>query len=151
MLLPWSVEYAHRTLFLLRKAKMTLYQDATLHTPADTEIQQSKSKTGKISPIQITCSTYYEALLTTLRCLGQAHTSQSQYELAKMACEESLHLSWEVALANSNNMESVDPLRPDINNALVPSLLRIIQALKRLGKVLLLQKHYRWGIFVTCH
>jgi len=131
-----------RALFLLRKAKITLYQDATLHTPADTEIQQSKSKTGKISPIQITCSTYYEALLTTLRCLGQAHTSQSQYELAKMACEESLHLSWEVALANSNNMESVDPLRPDINNALVPSLLRIIRALKRLGKVLLLQKHY---------
>eukprot|EP00956_Cyclotella_meneghiniana_P016809 scaffold26860_cov62-Cyclotella_meneghiniana.AAC.4 len=123
-----------RALFLLRKAKITLYQDATLHTPADTEIQQSKSKTGKISPIQITCSTYYEALLTTLRCLGQAHTSQSQYELAKMACEESLHLSWEVALANSNNMESVDPLRPDINNALVPSLLRIIRALKRLGK-----------------
>lgn len=127
-----------RALFLLRQAKQTLYQDAQLQTLTDTGMQ-SKSKASKTSPIQITSCTYYEALSTTLQCLGQAHTSLSQLSLAKMACQESLQLAWEIALAN--NLDPVDPLKPN-NSTTVPSILRIIRALKRLGKVLLLQKHY---------
>ena len=129
-----------RALFLLRQAKNTLYQDAQLRTVSDDSKKQNESKSRKISPIQITSSTYYDALFTTLQCLGQAHTSLSQYPLAKMACKESLHLSWEVALAN--DLEPADPLKPN-NQTIVPTFIRIIRALKRLGKVLLLQKQYR--------
>jgi tetratricopeptide (TPR) repeat protein len=128
-----------RALFLLRAAKKTLYQDAQLRPPSVDDRPQSSSKNAKISPIQITSSTYYEALYTTLQCLGQAHTSLSQFSLAKMACEESLHMAWEIALAN--NIDPVDPLKPN-NQATIATLVQIIRAFKRLGKVLLLQKHY---------
>lgn len=127
-----------RALFLLRQAKDNLYRDAQLSSCSNLETQ-SKSKTIKVSPIQLTCSTYYDALLTTLQCLGQAHTSLSQYQPAKMACQESLHLAWELALARS--LEPAHPLKPN-SNSIVPSIVRIIHALKRLGKVLLLQKYY---------
>ncbi|KAL7508938.1 hypothetical protein ACHAXN_006007 [Cyclotella atomus] len=129
-----------RALFLLRQAKPTLYKDAQLQTTKKDEGTQSKSKSSKISPIQITSSTYYDALSTTLQCLGVAHTSLSQYQLATLACKESLQLAWEMALANST-IEPVDPLKSN-NQAILSSLLRIVRALKRLGKVLLLQKHY---------
>ena len=129
-----------RALFLLRQAKNTHYQDAQLRTISDNSEKKSESKSRKTSPIQITSSTYYDALFTTLQCLGQAHTSLSQYQLAKMACKESLHLSWEVALAN--DLEPAEPLKPN-NQTIFPTFIRIIRALKRLGKVLLLQKQYR--------
>ena len=128
-----------RALFLLRQAKNSIYQDAKLQTSSSDTNTKSKSKTSKVSPIQITPSTYYDALLTTLQCLGQAHTTLSEYQPANMACKESLHLAWEVALAN--NLEPADPIKPN-NQVIVPSILRIIRALKRLGKVYLLQKHY---------
>ncbi|KAL7522135.1 hypothetical protein ACHAWX_006823 [Stephanocyclus meneghinianus] len=128
-----------RALFLLRRARNTLYQDARMRTcPVDTASQPCSKRT-KISPIQITSSTYYEALYTTLQCLGQAHTSLSQYPLAKLACKESLQLAWEIALAN--NVDLDNPLKPE-SQAIVISVLQIIRALKRLGKVYLLQKHY---------
>ncbi|KAL3804883.1 hypothetical protein HJC23_006655 [Cyclotella cryptica] len=128
-----------RALFLLRRARNTLYQDAHMRTSLVDTGPQPSSKRTKISPIQITSSTYYEALYTTLQCLGQAHTSLSQYPLAKLACKESLQLAWEIALAN--NVDSENPLKPE-NQAIVTSVLQIIRALKRLGKVYLLQKHY---------
>jgi tetratricopeptide (TPR) repeat protein len=129
-----------RALFLLRQAKSTLYKDAQLLASNKNDGTQSKSKSSKVSPIQITSSTYYDALSTTLQCLGVAHTSLSQYQQATLACKESLQLAWEGALANSA-VEPSDPLKPN-DDAIVSSLLSIIRALKRLGKVLLLQKHY---------
>ena len=128
-----------RALFLLRQAKKTLYQDAKLQNSSVNTEMPSSSKASKISPIQITSSTYYDALFTTLRCLGQAHTSLSEYPLATTACKESLYLAWEIALANK--FERTDPLKQN-NQTMVGSLLCIIRALKRLGKVLLLEKHY---------
>lgn len=113
-----------RALFLLRHSKSTL-------------LQGSPRSSSKKSPIRITSDTYYAALFTTLQCLGQAHTSLSNYPLAKDACSESLHLSWEMALSTHNGLTTAASSTTKNNE-----VLRVIRALKRLGKAHLLQGQY---------
>lgn len=128
-----------RALYLLRRAKSTLFRDAQLST-SSSEDAKSASRSKK-SQIQLSSATYYNALFTTLQCLGQAHTSLSQLPLAKEACFESLQLAWEMALATNSNSNTKELLKAK-NQAVSASILQVIRALKRLGKVYLLQKHY---------
>lgn len=84
---------------------------------------------------------------TTLSSLGQAHIALNNYQLARDACRESLQLLWEMALSSqheSNSSNSMDPLDP--------AILLLVRGLKRLGKVLLLQKHYNDALdcFLPC-
>ena len=114
-----------RALFLLRHSKNIL-------------LQGSPRSSSKKSPIRITSDTYYDALFTTLQCLGQAHTSLSNYPLAKDACSECLQLAWEMALSTHNDAASAVTSSTTKNN----EVLRVIRALKRLGKAHLLQGQY---------
>ena len=113
-----------RALFLLRHSKHTL-------------LQGSPRSSSKKSPIRITSDTYYDALFTTLQCLGQAHTSLSNYPLARDACSESLQLAWEMALSSHNDLTTAASSTTKSNE-----VLRVIRALKRLGKAHLLQGQY---------
>jgi tetratricopeptide (TPR) repeat protein len=113
-----------RALFLLRKLKPTIFATQ----PPNKTV--SKNCHGRV----ITCDTYFIALFATLQSLGQAHTSLSNYSLAQDAFKESLHLAWDMALsACQTSAEGED---------LTTSITRVIKALKRLGKVYLLEKHY---------
>lgn len=115
-----------RALYLLRRLKNDLCSTA----PAN--------PSSKKSPIQISSESYGDALFATLQCIGQAHTSLSNYSLARDACSESLHMSWEKALSSSTTSASM----ADKSKELTKSILQVIRALKRLGKVYLLQKQY---------
>ena len=114
-----------RALFLLRKLKPTIFATQPLNKTV------SKNCHGRV----ITCDTYFNSLFATLQSLGQAHTSLSNYSLAQDAFKESLHLAWDMALSacQTNSAEGED---------LTTSITRVIKALKRLGKVYLLEKHY---------
>ena len=146
-----AVVAGSRALYLLRKSKNTLFQDAQLTSSissngsvgsggASVTSSQlptpipSKTKSSKRSQILITSDTYYESLFTTLQSLGQAHTSLSNYTLARDACSESLQLAWEMALSTSSSNGKKEDL--------ATSILRVVRALKRLGKALLLEKQY---------
>jgi len=155
-----------RALFMLRRSKNTLFQGARLTTSATNSSNNyegarsvsppqqhprvpAASRSSKKSHIQITCQTYYDTLFATLQCLGQAHTSLSDYPLARDACSESLRLAWEMALSSSHNLCSSisgPATSSKEKNEQVPLLtdliLRIIRALKRLGKAHLLERHY---------
>ena len=95
---------------------------------------QPRGTTTKKSQIRITSDTYYTSLFSTLQSLGHAHTSLSDYALARDACSESLQLAWEMALSTSKAHSE--------NEALAISVTRVMRALKRLGKTYLLEKHY---------
>jgi tetratricopeptide (TPR) repeat protein len=112
----------HRALYLLRRSRNTLFA------------KELPATTTKKLQIRITSDTYSGTLFTTLQSLGQAHTSLSNYALARDACSESLQLAWEMALsAGKANAE---------NEALTASVTRVVRALKRLGKAYLLEKQY---------
>jgi len=140
-----------RALYLLRRSKNTLFQYAQLssNSTANAPVGSGASvtsqlpiptaKSSKSSHIQITSDTYYDSLFKTLQSLGQAHTSLSNYTLARDACSESLQLAWEMALSTNNNTATVSKVKDE---ALPNSILRVIRALKRLGKAFLLEKHY---------
>ncbi|KAL7536704.1 hypothetical protein ACHAXR_011275 [Thalassiosira sp. AJA248-18] len=144
----------HRALFLLRRSKNTLFQCAKLASYPNAGAPTSSGaivtsnsqlpmpatpKSSKKSHIQITSDTYFDSLFTTLQCLGQAHTSLSNYPLARDACSESLQLSWEMALSTNTTTASTAKTK---NETLTDSILQVIRALKRLGKAYLLEKHY---------
>mmetsp|Transcript_35717 Transcript_35717/g.64326 ORF Transcript_35717/g.64326 Transcript_35717/m.64326 type:complete len:1216 (-) Transcript_35717:167-3814(-) len=155
-----------RALFLLRRSKNTLFQGAaqlavaatngnagaaSASIGASSSISSSQptpipaATSSKKSHIQITSDTYYDSLFTTLQCLGQAHTSLSNYPLARDACSESLRLAWEMALSSHHNLGTTTATKTSKtkkNEALTNSILQVIRALKRLGKAYLLEKHY---------
>ena len=156
-----AVVAGRRALFLLRLTKNSLFRGARLTSDAGSSGASvgstSTVKTTKKSQIQITSSTYYQSLFTTLQCLGQAHTSLAQYPLAKEACQESLQLAWEMALATQDNnipttiSSSSTPFKSK-DQSVINSILQVIRALKRLGKVHLLQTHYNDALqcFLPC-
>mmetsp|Transcript_26430 Transcript_26430/g.44973 ORF Transcript_26430/g.44973 Transcript_26430/m.44973 type:complete len:940 (-) Transcript_26430:290-3109(-) len=147
-----------RALFFLRLAKKSLFREAELYTnhyssvssTSDTASVNSISivKTSKKSPIQITSGTYYSALYTTLSSLAQAHITLKNYQLARDACQESLQLGWEIALSSQPD----DKSKGSNHEPLDPALHQLIRSLKRLGKVILLQKHYNDALecFLPC-
>ncbi len=146
-----------RALFFLRLAKKSLFRDAKLYSnhsnvSLTSEIAGMTSipivKTSKKSPIQITSATYYNAVYKTLSSLAQAHLIQKSYHLARGASEESLQLAWEIALSSQHD----DRSKGSSHEPLDPATLQLIRALKRLGKVILLQKHHRDALdcFLPC-
>jgi tetratricopeptide (TPR) repeat protein len=124
-----------RALYLLRCSRNALFAtgSASASSSANTT-SQPRGTTTKKSQIRITSDTYYTSLFSTLQSLGHAHTSLSNYALARDACSESLQLAWEMALSTSKAHSE--------NEALAISVTRVIRALKRLGKAYLLEKHY---------
>jgi len=148
-----------RALFFLRLAKKSLFRDATLDsnhfssasssdTGSKTSVPISIVKTSKKSLIQITAGTYYNALYVTLSSLADAHITLKRYQLARDASEESLQLAWNIALSSQHN----DNIKGSSNEPLDPETLQLIRALKRFGKVILLQKHYNDALdcFMPC-
>jgi tetratricopeptide (TPR) repeat protein len=143
-----------RALFYLRLVKKSFFGDVERHSSsssnsatASLSLSLPVLKTSKKSAIQITPATYYTLLNTTLTSLGQAHIALNNYQLARDACHESLQYLWEMALSSqheSNSSNSMDPLDP--------AILLLVRGLKRLGKVLLLQKHYNDALdcFLPC-
>jgi tetratricopeptide (TPR) repeat protein len=143
-----------RALFYLRLVKKSFFGDVERHSSSSSNSDTASLslslpvlKTSKKSAIQITPATYYTLLNTTLTSLGQAHIALNNYQLARDACHESLQYSWEMALSSqyeSNSSNSMDPLDP--------AILLLVRGLKRLGKVLLLQKHYNDALdcFLPC-
>ena len=132
-----TVVAGSRALFLLRQTKDALFRDAQFATSSN---GVSNGTNNRRSQYQITSDTYYESLFMTLQSLTQAHTSLTNYALARDAGSESLLLAWDMALSVSSSSNS----RGSTNNnqELQVSILRIIRALKRIGKTFLLQKHY---------
>lgn len=148
-----------RTLFFLRLAKKSLFRDVELYTKHNNSRASSSSdtasvnsipivKTNKKSPIQVTSATYYDSLYTTFSSLAQAHLALQNYQLARDACQESLQLGWEIALSSQHDNKA----KGSSQEPLDPAILTLIRALKRLGKVLLLQKHYNDALdcFLPC-
>jgi tetratricopeptide (TPR) repeat protein len=148
-----------RTLFFLRLAKKSLFRDVELYTKHNNSRASSSSdtasvnsipivKTNKKSPIQVTSATYYDSLYTTFSSLAQAHLVLQNYQLARDACQESLQLGWEIALSSQHDNKA----KGSSQEPLDPAILTLIRALKRLGKVLLLQKHYNDALdcFLPC-
>lgn len=148
-----------RALFLLRRSKNILFPGARLIMAANNSSATSISgagsasspnhppvtppKSSKISHIQITPDTYYDSLYATLQCLAQAHTSLSDYPQARDACAESLRLAWEMALSEgAKTAASSSEKGEDQAPPLTRSILRIVRALKRLGKAHLLEQRY---------
>lgn len=128
-----------RALDLLRQSKTALFQvSAPRNSISSQTPSPAATRSSKTSHIEITSDTYYDALFTTLQCLGQAHTSLSNYALARDACSESLQIALETALLSHQNLGS------SANNESLTksSVLHVIRALKRLGKIYLLEKHY---------
>ena len=125
----------HRSLFLLRCLKNTLFPTAQIASKS-TVGSVAHANRKAISDIRITSDRYYETLFNTLQSIGQAHTSLTNFTLAREACSESLQLAWEMALSNHETI----------------AVLRVIQALKRLGKALLLDKQYTLALqsFLPC-
>jgi len=147
-----------RTLFFLRLAKKSLLRDAELYTKHNSSVSSTSDtasvnsipivKTSKKSPIRITSATYYDSLYTTLSSLAQAHIALQNYQLARDACRESLQMGWEIALSSQHDNKA----KGSSQDQLDPAILTLIRALKRLGKVLLLQKHYNDALdcFLPC-
>ena len=145
-----------RALFYLRLVKNSFFGDAELCTQRHSSLS-SNSDTASLSlslpvlktskTIQITPTTYYTLLNTTLSSLGQAHIALNNYQLARDACNESLQLVWEMALSSQHEKSSNSSTDP-----LDPAILQLVRGLKRLGKVLLLQKHYNDALdcFLPC-
>ena len=113
-----------RALFLLRKLKPTIF---ATQPPNKTVPKNCHGRA-------ITCDTYFTSLFVTLQSLGQAHMSLSNYSLAQDAFKESLQLAWDMALSACQTCAEGEDL--------IISVTRVIKALKRLGKVYLLEKHY---------
>ena len=139
-----------RALFYLRLVKKSFFGDAELCTQqhsSSSSSSESVLKTSKKSPIQITPATYHTLLNTTLSSLGQAHIVLNNYQAARDACQESLQLVWEMALSSQHKKSSNSSIDP-----LDPAILLLVRGLKRLGKVLLLQKHYNDALdcFLPC-
>jgi len=155
-----AVVAGQRALYLLRLTKDSLFRGAKLNNHSgDASVGSASTtavRTSKKSPIQINSTTYYPSLFTTLQCLGQAHTALVQYPLAKEACLESLQMAWEIALATQDTALPYNPLSPSAtkpkNQAVIDSILQVIRALKRLGKVHLLETHYNDALqcFLPC-
>lgn len=146
-----------RALSFLRLAKKSLFRDAKLYTNHSSVSSASDVagmtsipivKTSKKSRIQITSGTYYNAVYKTLSSLAQAHLTLKSYHLARGASEESLQLAWEIALSSQHD----DRSKGSSHEPLDPATLQLIRALKRLGKVILLQKHYNDALdcFLPC-
>lgn len=130
-----------RSLFLLRRAKNALFQVAYqpssgASSTSSQPLSPSVARSSKKSHIEITSDTYYDSLYTILQCVGQAHTSLSNYALARDACSESLRIAWKMTLSSRQNLGS-SPNKESLTN-----VLKVIRALKRLGKAYLLEKHY---------
>ena len=143
-----------RALYFLRIAKKSFFEEAELHTThhhsSDAVNLNSISivKTSKKTPIQITSDTsYYSALYTVLSSLAQAHIALKNYQLAREASREALQLGWEIALSSQDDTSKGSSQEP-----LDPATLQLIRALKRLGKVILLQKYYNDALecFLPC-
>ena len=83
-----------------------------------------------------------------LSSLAQAHLTLKNYHLARDASEESLHLAWEIALSSQHDDRSKGSSHEPLDHA----ILQLIRALKRLGKVILLQKHHNDALecFLPC-
>jgi tetratricopeptide (TPR) repeat protein len=122
-----------RALYLLRRSRNTLFASGSAVASGGAS-PRIPVTTTKRSQIRITSDTYSSSLFATLQSLGQAHTSRSDYSLARDACSESLQLGWDMALSASK--DNAD------NEALTGSVTRVVKALKRLGKAYLLEKHY---------
>jgi tetratricopeptide (TPR) repeat protein len=124
-----------RALYLLRRSRNILFSSGSaLASVSATTTSTIPVTATRRSQIRITVDTYNSSLFATLQSLGQAHTSRSEYALARDACSESLQLGWDMALsASKDNAE---------NEALTESITRVVKALKRLGKAYLLEKHY---------
>lgn len=135
-----AVVAGRRALFLLRHAKQILFPAAASDASSSASSRTPRpatARSSKKSHIEITADTYHEALFTTLQCLGQAHTSLSDYALARNACSESLRMAWETTLSSQQSHGSLPR-----SAALTRSVLQVIRALKRLGKAYLLEQHY---------
>ncbi len=146
-----------RALFFLRLAKKSLFRDTKLYSNHHSSAPSSDTtsitsvpivKTSKRSLIQITSGTYHNALYTTLSSLAHAHIALKSYQLARDASQESLQLAWNIALYSQHDND----VKGSINKPLDPATLQLIRALKRLGKVTLLQKHYSDALecFIPC-
>ena len=150
-----------RALFFLRLAKKSFFRDAELYTEQYSSVSSTSDttsvnsipivKTRKKSPIQVTSATYYNALYTTLSSLAQAHIALQNYQLARDACQESLQLAWEIALSSQHDNNKSKGSSQE-QEQLDPAMLQLIRSLKRLGKVLLLRKHYNDALdcFLPC-
>lgn len=112
-----------RALYLLRCSRNALFAtgSASASSSANTT-SQPRGTTTKKSQIRITSDTYYTSLFSTLQSLGHAHTSLSNYALARDACSESLQLAWEMALSTSKAHSE--------NEVLAISVTRVIRVLK---------------------